>query len=120
VDKIFLNDIKVNALIGTLPHERVRRQQILIDITMNLDLGKAGISDDLADTVNYSEIEERAVKIASESKFYLLEALVQAIGVMVMSYPQLVSAVVRITKERAPRFARSVAVEREFFAAEHE
>ena len=84
MDRICIEGISVFALIGTLPHERVRRQKLLIDIEVELDLKKAAATDDLFQSVDYSEIEKRTVAIAENSSFFLLEALAGAIGEMLL------------------------------------
>ena len=36
MDRILIENITVNAIIGTLPHERIRRQMLVIDIEISL------------------------------------------------------------------------------------
>ena len=114
MDKIIINALRVNAIIGTLPHERIHRQELLIDMEISLPLGAAAVSDDLMKTVNYAEIEERAAAIADSSSFLLIEALAGAIGRMIMEYQPVAECRVRITKPRALKYSRSVAVELNF------
>lgn len=80
MDKIYLKNIKIYTIIGTMPHERINRQSIVIDLTIETSMQKASITDNLYDTVDYSAIEALTVEIAENSSFYLLEALAGAIG----------------------------------------
>ena len=101
MDRIIIRDLSVNALIGTLEHEHTRRQEICADLELFLDLRPAGKSDDLTKSVDYSEIARRAQKIMAESRFQLMEALGEALGNMLLEYPPVQRAAVRLRKPRA-------------------
>ena len=114
MDKILIEGISVNAIIGTLDHERGRRQNLLIDIEISLDLKKAAATDDLFQSVDYSEIETRTVEIAETSSFKLLEALAGALGNMLLSYELVQSARVSLFKAAGSAAGRGVRVVMEF------
>lgn len=114
MDKILIEGISVNAIIGTLAHERVRRQNLLIDIEISLDLKKAAATDDLFQSVDYSEIERRTVEIAETSSFKLLEALAGAVGNMLLSYELVQCARVFLFKAAGSAAGRGVRVVMEF------
>ena len=114
MDKIILEGISVNAIIGTLPHERIRRQQLLIDIEISLDLKKAASTDDLFQSVDYSEIEKRTLDIAENSSFLLLEALAGKVGEMLLSYELVRQAKVSIFKAAGSSAGRGVRIVLEF------
>lgn len=61
-DYIFIEELAVDANIGVTEEERRNKQKVFISIKIYKDLKKAGLSDDLADTINYEEI----VKIVDE------------------------------------------------------
>lgn len=111
MDRIFLSGLRVNPVIGVYPAERLRRQAVVIDVEISLDLSRAAASDALEDTVNYAEIEERITRLASESNFLLIERLAGAIGELVLEYPPVEQVRVRVEKPGAARYARAVAVE---------
>ena len=113
MDKIIIRDLRVNALIGTLPHEQLRRQGLILTLELELDLAAAGKHDDLAKSVDYSEIARRAQHIMETRSFKLLEALGNALGEMLMEYPAIIRASVRLEKPRALSSAH-VGVEMEF------
>ena len=114
MDKIIIGDLRLPVIVGTLPHERTRRQEVVIDLELSTDLAAAGRSDDLADTVDYSVIELRVIETAENSSFRLLEALAGAIGEVVLAFDRIAGCRVRISKPRALRRARRVAVEMNF------
>jgi len=114
MDRIYLHKIRVNALVGELPHERIRRQALLIDLKIELDLHPAAESDDLTRSVDYAEIERRAVEIAENSSFHLQEALAGAIGKMIMSYEPVCGCCVTLTKPAGSSAGSGAGVELEF------
>lgn len=114
MDKIRIEGISVNALIGTLPHERIRRQNLIIDIEVGLDLKPAAESDDLFKSVDYSDIERRTLQIVADSYFYLLESLAGAIGKMLLSYDPVQYGKVSIFKAAGSAAGRGVRIEMEF------
>ena len=60
--KIFLNQISVCTVIGTLPHERVNPQRLTLDIEITVPMKNAALSDDLNDALDYSAVEKRSSK----------------------------------------------------------
>ena len=46
-------------------HERRDGQDFVVDVTVWLDLAPAAASDDLADTLNYGELAQRAAAIVA-------------------------------------------------------
>ncbi len=78
MDKVFIKGLVLNTLIGVYEFERHAKQRIIVDVSMQLDLRKAGLSDNVNDTADYGKIAERLNNIAQQSSFQLLEALGEA------------------------------------------
>ena len=105
MDKIFITGLPLSTVIGTRPEERDLQQKIILDLEIDIDLEKAAGSDNLFDTIDYSEIEEKMVKLAEESHFYLIEAFAQAAADIVLSYGKTTGCTVTVTKPNASRRA---------------
>ncbi|MBE6362153.1 MAG: dihydroneopterin aldolase [Lentisphaerae bacterium] len=112
--KIFLNQLEISTIIGTLPHERTVQQKIIVDVEITTPMKAAAISDNLYDALDYSAVENEVVQLAEKSSFQLLEALLNAIGTAVIRHPEVISCKVRIEKPAASKYGRSVSVEGEF------
>ena len=56
MDKVFINNLEVEGIIGIFQWEREVRQLISIDIEMDFDNKKAANSDDIEDALNLSLI----------------------------------------------------------------
>lgn len=112
--KIMLKDIEIQALIGTLHHERNGHQKIFIDIEFEYDASEAAADDKLENAVDYSEIMTKAIDIAKNGKFYLLETLASKITEMIRSYTKITSASVEVRKPTALKNAGYVSAKANF------
>lgn len=101
----------LRCVIGIRDDERREKQDVVINIALSADLTKPGQTDEVADTVDYSEIKKRIVALAEHSSFFLVEALAEAIAAICLDYPMIEQAQVTVEKPSALRFARSVGVE---------
>ena len=110
MDRILIEDLEVNAIIGTLPEERLEPQLLILNLEIFTDFTAAGISDDLTNAVDYSMIEGAVKVLAERSQFQLLEALGSEICRTVLSVPQVKKVQLRIDKPGAARFARSIGI----------
>lgn len=110
MDSIIIRDLKLETIIGTNPDERVRRQQVIINLQLDCDLSKASQSDELSDTVDYFAIEERVTGFVTSSSFKLIERLAGAIADLCLENKQVKTVTVEIDKPDALIRPRSVAI----------
>ena len=80
MDKIFVRNLEVEAIIGIYDWEREVRQLISISLELSFDISKAGKSDHIKDALNYKEISKTVIKLVERSKSKLLEHLVEKVG----------------------------------------
>ncbi len=111
MDRILISDLLVRCIIGVTEDERREKQDVVINIALSTDLGKAGKSDRFEDAVDYRAIKKGVVAMAESSRFYLVEALAEAVAEACLEHPAIAEAQVRVEKPSALRFARSVGVE---------
>jgi FolB domain-containing protein len=111
MDRILISDLLVRCIIGVNEEERREKQDVVINLAIALDLSKAGKSDRFEDTVDYRDIKKRIMAMAENSRFYLVEALAEAVARICLEHPAISEAQVRVEKPSALRFARSVGVE---------
>ncbi len=111
MDRIMISDLAARCIIGVNEEERREKQDVLNNIILYADLSKACRSDRFEDTVDYRSIKKRIVKMVEESKYFLVEALAEAVAGICLSDPKVVEAKVRVEKPSALRFARTVGVE---------
>ncbi len=111
LDRIHIRDLRIQCIIGTLPHEREAKQEVVIDLTIEADLQRAGWSDRLDDTIDYKAIEESIVAMAEQSAFFLLERLAERAAEIALANPTVQRVRVLIEKPAALDAARAAAVE---------
>ena len=110
-DKIIIRDLLLRGIIGVNEEERRMKQDILITITLLLDLRAAGTSDCLDDSVNYRGVCKQVIALVEQSSFFLLEKLAEEICRLCLGHAAVRTVTVCVDKPTALRFARSVAVE---------
>jgi FolB domain-containing protein len=102
-DVIELRGLHVAGIVGVLAHEQAQAQPLELDLDIALDLGPAGASDDLADTVDYGALCAAAEGVVTGSRFALLEALAEAVAdVLLGADPRIASVTVSVRKLRPP------------------
>lgn len=112
MDKIFVKDLLVRGIIGINPEERVKLQDIVINLTIFANIRRAAESDDIDDAVNYKSITKRVIEHVESSSDHLVEKLVTDIARIVLTEFVGVERVrVRVDKPGALRFAESVGIE---------
>lgn len=79
MDKILITGLIVNGTIGVGEIEREYPQELLIDVEIEYPLEKAGKSDDINDSINYSSMAKLIRKVVRETQHFLLEALAASI-----------------------------------------
>ena len=110
---IRIKNLLVRTIIGFNPEERVNRQDVIINIEIEVDVSRA-VSADLPDEIyNYKAITKAIIAFVSESKFNLLEKLTNEVLQLVMQDERVLHAKVEIDKPHALRFSESVSVELE-------
>ena len=110
-DKIFIRNIKAEILIGINPEERINKQPVFVNVTLNTDCAKAGLSDNIADAVDYSIIHDEIVSHLHNTHYDLIETLAENIVSICLSNKAVKECTVSVDKPDALQYAESVAVE---------
>ncbi|HWD08894.1 MAG TPA: dihydropteroate synthase [Actinomycetota bacterium] len=100
-DRITVRGLRVFGYHGVNAAEKRNGQDFVVDLEAILDLGPAGRSDDLTRTVDYSELTARATAIVAGERYDLIEALAERLTAVVLEYPGVARAVVRVAKPAA-------------------
>ena len=111
VDRIIITDIQARCIVGVNKDERTEKQDVTINLSIYADLRKPGRSDKFEDAVDYRAIKKRVLSLVENSKYFLVEALAEAVADACLETPGVIKVHVRVDKPSALRFARSVSVE---------
>ncbi|KUI35333.1 dihydroneopterin aldolase [Mycobacterium sp. IS-1496] len=101
-DRIELRGLSVRGNHGVFDHERRDGQDFVIDLTVWLDLTAAAASDDLADTVDYGGLAQRAHDIVAGPPRNLIETVAAEIAEDVMTDERIEAVEVVVHKPEAP------------------
>jgi dihydroneopterin aldolase len=85
---INLSHADLNIIIGLLPHERIHKQKIEIDLRLALasqDLWCCARDGDLDYSINYADIWKLVQFIAGYGQFYLLESFIYTLARILLS-----------------------------------
>jgi dihydroneopterin aldolase len=101
-DRIELRGLRVLGTIGALPEEQVRAQPFEVDVDIEADLAAAGMSDALADTLDYGELSQTIDRVVATERHQLLERVAQRIADELLTDARVGAVTVTVRKLRPP------------------
>jgi dihydroneopterin aldolase len=102
-DDILLEGMRFYAYHGVNPEERALGQRFLVDVVMAVDLRRPGLSDDLADTVSYSDVYKVVRGIVEGEPRNLIEAVAEEIAAAILTgFPPVARVTVTVRKPEVP------------------
>ena len=110
MDKVFINNLQIEAIIGIFDWEREVRQVISIDLEMEFDNKKAAKSDDIKDALDYKKVGKRITAFVEKSKYKLVERLAEQIAKLVLKEFPVSSVIISVMKPGAMRGSESVGI----------
>ena len=110
MDKIFLEGLTTETIIGIFDWEREIRQTIAVDLEMSADIRRAAATDRIEDTLNYKRVAKRVLAFVQESRFQLIETLAERIAALILEEFEVAWVRVTLHKPGAIRHSRDVGV----------
>jgi dihydroneopterin aldolase len=98
---IYIKDLVVEAKHGVHQHEKQQAQRFIISVELAVDTARAAQTDDLNDTINWSEVRDIIVETVQTNSFNLLERLAQVIADRILADKRAQSLVISIDKPDA-------------------
>lgn len=103
MDRITIEKLHIYAYHGVNAGEKEHGQDFYVSATLSLDLYKPGHTDDLNDTVNYSDAAKLIHSVFTAEKYDLIERAATAVAEALLDqYPSVNSVTVRVDKPDAP------------------
>lgn len=84
MDIIFINELKLDMLIGVYDWERKVPQTVQLDLEVGIPGDRAAQSDQLADTIDYAAIVSRIEASLRENRFSLLEKVAEHVAQVIL------------------------------------
>lgn len=110
MDSVFIEQLRIETVIGIYDWERCVRQVVLLDLEMATDIRRAAASEQIADALDYHAISVRLSEFVSGQSFQLLETLAEQCAALVMREFGVRWLRLRVTKPTAISAARAVGV----------
>lgn len=111
MDKIFIQELCVYAIVGIFDWERQVPQELILNVELACDISKAAVSQNLDDSVNYAAVAECLENHIVESQFLLLETLVESSVALIMQEFATPWVRLRCEKTQVMKNAKAVGVE---------
>ena len=109
-DLVFIEDLRIQTVIGIFDWEREITQTVSLDLQMAFDISHAGKSDDIADTLDYKSVSKRLIQFVEASEFQLVEALAEHCARIVLSEFPVNWVHLKLSKPGAVRGSSAVGV----------
>ncbi len=110
MDIIYLNDLRIDTLVGVFDWERRIRQTLIFDIEMATDIRRAAETDDLQYTLDYGAVANRVIEYVRASEFQLVETLVERVAEIIREEFKVPWVRIRINKQGAVKGVRDIGV----------
>lgn len=110
MDKIFINNLRVDTVVGIYDWERRIRQTVILNVEMATDVRKAARRDDIEDALNYKAVCKRLMEFVQASQYQLVETLVEECACLIMKEFSAPWVKIELNKIGALRGARDVGI----------
>lgn len=110
MDKVFIEGLEIEALIGIYDWERRIRQPLRFDIEMGFDNTRPAATDRIEDTLDYKAVSKRLIEFVSASSFGLVETLAERCAAIILDEFAVEAVSLKLSKPGAVRGASAVGV----------
>ena len=110
MDRVFIEALEIDCVIGIYDWERKIRQPVVLDIEMDFDNRIPAASDAIEDTLDYKAVSKRLIEFVGNSSYGLVEALAEACCRIIVEEFGVARVRLKLSKVGAVRGARAVGV----------
>ncbi len=110
MDIVFIEDLRIETVIGIYDWERQIRQVVALDLEMAFDNTKPAASDRIEDTLDYKAVSKRLIAFVEASSFQLVETLAERCADIVLNEFKVSWLRLKMAKPGAVRGSRAVGV----------
>ncbi len=84
MDRVYIEGLKADAVIGVYDWERNIRQELVLDLELASDNRAAAATDAIEDAVDYDAISGRVLAYVRDSEFQLIETLAERVAELIL------------------------------------
>ena len=110
MDTVFIEDLRIDTVIGIYDWERRVRQTLSFDIEMAFDNTAPAAADDIEKTLNYKDVSKRLIDYVGASSFGLVETLAERCAAIIREEFGVSWVRLKLSKPGAVRGAKAVGV----------
>lgn len=110
MDVVFIEDLRIETVIGIYDWERRIRQTVSIDLEMAFDNTRPAATDRIEDTLDYKAVAKRLIAFVEASHFELVETLAERCAEIVRGEFPVAWLRLKLSKPGAVRGSRAVGV----------
>lgn len=111
VRRVFVRDLEIVASVGVLEHEKRYEQRIIVSADLFVRDDYDGVSDRLADVLDYSKVVDGIARLVQGEHVNLIETLAERIASHCLADTRVESVRVQIVKPDVMPSCRSVGIE---------
>ena len=109
-DRIIIHGLRLQCVIGILPAEQDRQQNLRLNLALHIDIQKAAASDNITDTIDYQFVCDTIASFVKAKRYLLLESMAESIAQMILSSFDVYAVELTIEKPEALKDADFAAV----------
>jgi 7,8-dihydroneopterin aldolase/epimerase/oxygenase len=109
-DRLMIEGLRVQTIIGVRDWERKVRQTVVIDLELETDAARAAAADALADALDYGTLSRRVSAEIANTSFQLIETLAEHVAALIQAEFGVRRIRVRIRKPGAIPNAAAVSI----------
>lgn len=111
MDKVFIKNLEIEAIIGIYDFERTTKQKVVFDIEMWWDVAKAAKSENIDDALNYKTLSDQLIEFVGKSEYQLIETLAEDVAAIIINQYKVETVKLKLHKPDALDGATDVGVE---------
>lgn len=108
---VFVRDLEIVASVGLMEYEKRYEQRILVSVDLAVRDDYDGVSDRLADVLDYGKLVDDIARLVQSEHLNLIETLAERIAVQCLGDSRVERVRVRIEKPEVLPSCRSVGIE---------
>lgn len=110
MDRVFIEALEIDCVIGIYDWERKITQKVVLDIEMAFDNRKPAATDDIKDTLDYKAVSKRLIAYVGASSFGLVETLAERCAEIIREEFAVAWVRLKLSKPGAVTGSRAVGV----------
>lgn len=110
MDIVFIEDLRIDTVIGVYDWERKIRQTVAVDLEMGFDNTRPASTDAIADTLDYKSVAKRLIAFVEAAEYELVETLAERCAELVLAEFAVVWLRLKLSKPGAVTGAKAVGV----------